>query len=1116
MGENRGTITASYTTGSATSTGVDRSFLAGDVGGLVGWNTGLITASYATGNVYSSGGWCVEYVGAGFCDSTKRYYDGAGGLVGDNQGTITMSFATGRVSGAGRTSVGGLAGQTSDTASLSYWDTQTTGQTRSSGGVGRPTVQLQSPTGNTGIYANWNPNWWDFGTASQYPVLKVDGLSVATQRGTTPTNLTATPGPNPGEVTLSWRSDTHAPAYYVAWGKEDGGWELKTIPGDASGYTITNLEPGQKYDFTVAAFGSWGRGPWSPNVSATAAQASSVSAVTDRAALVALYKATGGTNNQWVMNDGWLSDAPLGQWYGVATNTAGRVTALELDYNTLSGSIPAELGNLDQLTILRMGSNQLTGPIPSELGRLSNLSILGLANNQLTGSIPPELGNLSGLTRVSMWNNQLSSPIPSEFGNLFRLTKLSLGSNQLSGSIPASLGNLSNLESLGLQRNQLSGPIPATLGGLTNLTWLDIDFNELSGSISPQLGNLSKLTVLRMGSNQLSGPMPPSLGNLSNLSTLGLGNNQLTGSIPPQLGSLASLTRFSLWNNQVSGAIPPQLGNLSNLIRLSLGSNQLSGTIPSQLGNLTRLQHLYLQSNQLTGAIPSQLGSLSNLNNLDLSSNRLSGGVPTTLGNLAGLKLLRLSNNQLTGAIPSQLGNLSGLTRLCLYENRLSGTIPAELARLTKLEVLDLSHNSVGGAIPDALFGSSATAGSGFRGNGAVSAETAFATNIVYPNPDFQPIRETRPQPAFLSSLQILNLSHNHLIGVVPPGLSRLANLQRSYFHENQNLAPRPNHKMTKSGEEVACTAEMEAEGGENDLNALAKLYELTDGRGKINFPIKGPQWYKSKGWENFFKGRPTEPLNEWHGVTINDGRVIRLNLNGNNLQENNGVTHWATHLISLNENAWGCKYPLYWLEELDLGDNKLHGDIGRLLSALRLQPGVTLKVDLSGANNRWNPDHVDDVDYKNITVLRSPDLSAVADKLKEEYNRIETEEDESLSIATTEIANLGLAVLSDTAGSQTGRLIGRIGSSVGGKVGFINAATGHEAVTNVAVGIILKKENEELQRTFLDLIGITSGPVRNNIIHRCLLTGEVWDSIRGTCVLPICEKAGNVVGCPP
>ena len=42
------------------------------------------------------------------------------------------------------------------TARDGYWDTQTSGQSESAGGEGKTTSGLQSPTGYTGIYENWN------------------------------------------------------------------------------------------------------------------------------------------------------------------------------------------------------------------------------------------------------------------------------------------------------------------------------------------------------------------------------------------------------------------------------------------------------------------------------------------------------------------------------------------------------------------------------------------------------------------------------------------------------------------------------------------------------------------------------------------------------------------------------------------------------------------------------------------------------------------------------------------------------------------------------------------------------------------------------------------------
>ena len=49
-------------------------------------------------------------------------------------------------------------------------------------------------------------------------------------------------------------------------------------------------------------------------------------AASDRAALEAIYRATGGDG--WTDNTTWLSGAPLEDWYGVEVSGAGRVTGL--------------------------------------------------------------------------------------------------------------------------------------------------------------------------------------------------------------------------------------------------------------------------------------------------------------------------------------------------------------------------------------------------------------------------------------------------------------------------------------------------------------------------------------------------------------------------------------------------------------------------------------------------------------------------------------------------------------------------------------------------------------------------------------------------------------------
>ena len=170
----------------------------------------------------------------------------------------------------------------------------------------------------------------------------------------------------------------------------------------------------------------------------------------DRAVLVALYERTGGPG--WVQNANWLTDAPLEEWERVVMSW-GRVTALYLDWNNLSGKIPPELGNLTKLQHLYLNSNDLTGPIPPELGNLINLKTLELNNNGLSGKIPPELGNLIRLETLSLSINDLTGPIPPELGQLTDLQYLWLSNNNLSGPIPTEVLDLPHLKSLSLAGN---------------------------------------------------------------------------------------------------------------------------------------------------------------------------------------------------------------------------------------------------------------------------------------------------------------------------------------------------------------------------------------------------------------------------------------------------------------------------------------------------------------------------------------------------------------------------------------------------------------------------------------------------------------------------------------
>ena len=480
----------------------------------------------------------------------------------------------------------------------------------------------------------------------------------------------------------------------------------------------------------------------------------------DRTALVAFYNATGG--DDWKENDNWLTDAPLDDWHGVETDDSGRVTALDLNFNDLTGPLLPELGNLHQLQVLTLqANNSLTGTIPPQLGNLTNLRELRLNDCKLTGEIPPELGNLVNLQELSLHTNRLSGQIPPELSNLANLRELSLGGNQLTGTIPIELSRLSNLSSLYLGGNQLTGEIPPQLGDIKTLEFIFLWQNDLTGQIPPELGKLTNLGGLDLHGNNLTGEVPTELGNLVSLwHILDLSGNRLTGRLPHSLTDIDDLFNFSFDDNaglcapndavfqewlksipqhrgDMCGTPPPDPleiaaltalyhatngnnwtnntnwltdaplsewhGVLTNadgrVEELMLDDNQLSGTIPPELGELDSLRGVFFDNNQLSGSIPPELSRPNYLVYVELAGNQLTGTIPPELGDATFLRVLDLRHNELTGAIPPELEKLEDLRTLSLHDNQLTGAIPSELARLDNLENLLLQYNQLTGQI---------------------------------------------------------------------------------------------------------------------------------------------------------------------------------------------------------------------------------------------------------------------------------------------------------------------------------------------------------------------------------------------------------------------------------
>ena len=155
-------------------------------------------------------------------------------------------------------------------------------------------------------------------------------------------------------------------------------------PGDDSTATFTPTQPPEAYECAGATAVS----NWETNLGL----------VHDCEALLGAQDILRGSGT---LN--WSKDLAISSWTGVTNGgTPTRVTGLDLDDESLTGTIPSELGTLYELTTLDLSDNSLTGSIPRELGWLYNLAQVRLSGNSLTGCLPVALRDVASKDFSSM------------------------------------------------------------------------------------------------------------------------------------------------------------------------------------------------------------------------------------------------------------------------------------------------------------------------------------------------------------------------------------------------------------------------------------------------------------------------------------------------------------------------------------------------------------------------------------------------------------------------------------------------------------------------------------------------------------------------------------------
>ncbi|KAK2366539.1 receptor protein EIX2 [Trifolium repens] len=496
---------------------------------------------------------------------------------------------------------------------------------------------------------------------------------------------------------------------------------------------------------------------------------------------------------------------------------------LNLSYSNFDGRIPYQIGNLLELEYLDLSETNIDGNIPCQLRNLSRLQYLDLGGISLYGKLPFLAGNLPMLQTLKLdVYFDITYDDTKWFSTLPSLTNLVLrgqflgfvSSHHFMKTIRKIIPNLRELRLVrsGLMDNDVSTLFHSHSNFSTFPTILDFSENMLTSSTFQFFSNLSlnlqelhlslnnivlsshfypnipSLVVLDLSDNNLaSSQFRGNLNFSSKLQELYLTNCNLTDksflvSSTSTLLRSSSLLVLDLSSNLLkSSDVFFWIFNFTtNLHRLRIFDNFLEGPILHGFGNVMKsLEHIDLSYNHLQGEIPSSFGNMCTLNTLYLSNNNLSGEVSNFIQtsswcNKYILSQLDLSYNRITGILSKTINLLSNLEYLNLAGNSLKGEInESHLNNFSKLKCLDLSYNSLSLTFPRSwvppfqlsyLRLASCKLGSSFP-SWIKSQRSLSQLDISNAG-----INDYVPEWIWNNSkyLNLMNMSHNNLIGTIP------------------------------------------------------------------------------------------------------------------------------------------------------------------------------------------------------------------------------------------------------------------------------------------------------------------------------------------------------------
>ncbi len=499
----------------------------------------------------------------------------------------------------------------------------------------------------------------------------------------------------------------------------------------------------------------------------------------------------------------WSADTAIASWDGVTTSgTPSRVTELDLSSESLTGSIPGELGNLFELTLLDLSSNSLTGDIPSELGWLYNLTEIRLSGNSLTGCIPIALedvatNDLSSLNllycqppvpgaptagTVGMTSTPLSWTAVSNTSK-YRVEYREAGAFGWTVDDETLTGTTHTVDGLLCETEYLFRVSAYGSGTTYAAAWSDPSSikSETTGMCVPPVFGATSYSFNVVGDAALDvvvGTVSATdagssavtyaitAGNDDSLFAVGESSGDITVAADLRGEAGTTVTLIVAARKDIGGeATVPVMITITETCDsgTAMPSPSSNAGLVSDCKTLLGLQSVLAGTATLNWSASTAMtswdgvtvgGTPSRVTVLDLEIRELTGSVPPELSELTGLEELLLGQNRLTGGIPKELGSLTNLNWLYLRYNQLTGPIPPELGDLSNLTRLFLHSNQLTGSIPP---------------------EIGDLTELEFLWLSRNQLTGVVPwQFGTLTNLGDLSIAYNQLEGCVPPALRRV------------------------------------------------------------------------------------------------------------------------------------------------------------------------------------------------------------------------------------------------------------------------------------------------------------------------------------------------------